>query len=159
MRFRRRHWLSAAFGSRLVSMSYDAELVQVEPLPVAKPLHLVIVDLQASKDTVVILSSLQQCFPVAKSEDEANVQRLLGPINQDICGRAEKAIASGDVARLGALMTEAQAAFDAYAGKVCPSQLTAPVLHKVLAHEPLKPHIFGGKGVGAGGELHGRVIG
>lgn len=133
-------------------MSYDAELVQVEPLPVAKPLHLVIVDLQASKDTVVILSSLQQCFPTAKSEDEANVQRLLGPINQDICTRAEAAIASGDVAGLGALMSEAQAAFDAYAGKVCPSQLTAPVLHKVLAHEALKPHIYGGKGVGAGGE-------
>jgi len=42
--------------------------------------------------------------------------------------------------------------FDAYAGKVCPSQLTAPVLHKVLAHEALKPHVYGGKGVGAGGD-------
>lgn len=35
---------------------------------------------------------------------------------------------------------------------MCPSELTAPVLHRVLAHESLRPFIYGGKGVGAGGD-------
>lgn len=46
-------------------------------------------------------------------------------------------------------MREAQREFDERAGPMCPSQLTAPVLHKVLAHPDLQPHIWGGKGVGS----------
>lgn len=61
-------------------------------------------------------------------------------------------MARGDAEELGRLMTEAQQAFDTYAGAACPSQLTAPVLHRVLAHPSLQPHILGGKGVGAGGD-------
>ena len=34
----------------------------------------------------------------------------------------------------------------------CPDQLTAPVLHKVLNYAPLKPYIYGGKGVGSQGD-------
>jgi UTP-glucose-1-phosphate uridylyltransferase len=34
----------------------------------------------------------------------------------------------------------------------CPSQLTAPVLHKLLAYAPIQPLIHGGKGVGSGGD-------
>jgi len=49
-------------------------------------------------------------------------------------------------------MVEAQAAFDAAATPMCPSQLTAPNLHTVLALESLKPHIWGGKGVGSQGD-------
>jgi hypothetical protein len=80
------------------------------------------------------------------------VQRLLGQLNEDITERAIKCMEQGRPEELGALMVEAQRAFDAAAGKVCPSQLTAPVLHKVLAHAALKPHVYGGKGVGAGGD-------
>ena len=46
-------------------------------------------------------------------------------------------------------MREAQAAFDARAAPLCPSQLTAPVLHTVLAHPPIQPLVYGGKGVGS----------
>lgn len=53
------------------------------------------------------------------------------------------------VSQLGALMREAQAAFDARAAPLCPSQLTAPVLHAVLSHPPIQPLIHGGKGVGS----------
>ncbi len=49
-------------------------------------------------------------------------------------------------------MCEAQREFDARAGPMCPSQLTAPVLHKVLALEALQPLIWGGKGVGSQGD-------
>jgi UTP-glucose-1-phosphate uridylyltransferase len=143
---------ACAFGSRPVVMTYDGEFVDVSTIQVPKPVHLVIVDLCAKKDTVEILAKLQSCFPFAKNEDEGNVQRLLGPINQDITERAIAAIERGDIESLGALMTEAQTAFDKFAGKVCPSQLTAPVLHKVLGHAPLASHTYGGKGVGAGGD-------
>jgi len=49
-------------------------------------------------------------------------------------------------------MVEAQEFFDRYAIPACPEELTAPVLHRVLSYEPLKPHIWGGKGVGSQGD-------
>jgi hypothetical protein len=143
---------ACAFGSKPVVMTYDSEFIDVTTIRVPRPLHLVLVDLCAKKDTVEILSKLQACFPFAKNEDERNVQSLLGPINRDIMARAVAAIEAGAVEEVGKLMTEAQGYFDRYAGKVCPSQLTAPVLHKVLNHAALAPHVFGGKGVGAGGD-------
>ena len=42
-------------------------------------------------------------------------------------------------------MDEAQEHFDRLATPLCPSQLTAPNLHRVLRHEPLRKHIFGAK--------------
>ena len=49
-------------------------------------------------------------------------------------------------------MTEAQRLFDRYAAPACPDQLTAPSLHRVLAHPALAPHVLGGKGVGSQGD-------
>ena len=49
-------------------------------------------------------------------------------------------------------MTEAQAFFDRYASPACPEELTAPNLHRVLDYQPLRPHIWGGKGVGSQGD-------
>jgi galactokinase len=143
---------ACAYRDVPVQMTYDGEDVSVSTLKVGAPVHLVLVDLCAKKDTVEILSSLQSCFPFAKNEDEENLQKLLGPINHEITGKAIQALEEGDVERIGKLMTEAQALFDRYAGKICPSQLTAPVLHKVLSHPALAPHVHGGKGVGAGGD-------
>ena len=62
------------------------------------------------------------------------------------------ALAEGNISRVGQLMVEAQEAFDACAMPMCPSQLTSPNLHRVLAYEPLKKHIWGGKGVGSQGD-------
>jgi len=62
----------------------------------------------AKKDTVEILAKLQGCFPFAKNEDEGNVQKLLGPINQSVMARAIAAVEAGDPETLGKLMTEAQ---------------------------------------------------
>ena len=80
------------------------------------------------------------------------LQDLLGPTNKRLVTQTMSALADGDIARVGAMMVEYQAAFDEWAMPLCPSQLTAPNLHKVLEHPTLQPHIWGGKGVGSQGD-------
>jgi UTP-glucose-1-phosphate uridylyltransferase len=55
-------------------------------------------------------------------------------------------------------MAKAQGWFDHYATPACPDELTAPVLHRVLEYEPLKPHIWGGKRVGSQGDGSAQFI-
>jgi UTP-glucose-1-phosphate uridylyltransferase len=83
---------------------------------------------------------------------EQGVQDLLGAINKRIVYQAAEALAVGDAEQLGALMVEAQGFFDCYALPACPEELTAPVLHRALSHEALRPHVWGGKGVGSQGD-------
>jgi UTP-glucose-1-phosphate uridylyltransferase/mevalonate kinase len=141
-----------AFGNRPVLMTFDGDRLEVTELRVPRDMYLVLVDLQAHKDTMEILAQLNRCYPFARNEIEAGVQELLGPINKRIVHQAIEALEAGDAQRLGALMSEAQAFFDHYATPACPQELTAPVLHRVLNYEPLKPHIWGGKGVGSQGD-------
>ena len=141
-----------AYGDRPVLMAFDGDRLSTEEVRPARDLHFVIVDLNAGKDTLEILKRLNRCYPFAEGTLERGVQELLGPINKRIVGEAREALESGDGERLGALMTEAQAFFDRYAAPACPEELTAPVLHRVLCHEPLQPHIWGGKGVGSQGD-------
>ena len=58
----------------------------------------------------------------------------------------------GQVEELGRLMTQAQADFDKYITPMCPSQLTSPKLHNMLADERVKALTYGGKGVGSHGD-------
>lgn len=141
-----------AFGNRPVKMMFDGDRLEVEELNVLKPLHYIIVDLKAFKDTKIILSKLNQCYPFAANEIQQKVQEYLGPINTDIICRASDAIRKGDLNSIGKLMNEAQAKFDEYLQPACPSQLTAPVLHQLLSYEPIQPFILGGKGVGSQGD-------
>jgi UTP-glucose-1-phosphate uridylyltransferase/mevalonate kinase len=141
-----------AFGNRPVLMTFDGDRLDTEELQVSKELYYVIVDLHAKKDTLEILKKLNRCYPTAENEVERGVQELLGPINKRIVQQSIEALHVGDAERLGALMIEAQAFFDRYATPACPEELTSPVLHKVLSYEPLKPHIYGGKGVGSQGD-------
>ena len=141
-----------AFGSRPVLMAFDGDRLDTTELRPKEDLFLVIVDLLAQKDTMRILSRLNRCYPMAENDLERGVQDLLGPINKRIVYQAVEAIRASDGLQIGALMTEAQAFFDRYALPACPEELTSPVLHKVLNHEPLKPHIWGGKGVGSQGD-------
>lgn len=141
-----------AFGDRPVLMTFDGDRLETRELRVKDNLYFVIVDLQAQKDTMEILARLNRAYPFADNEIEEGVQQLLGPINKRIIGEAMAALEAGDAERLGALMVEAQALFDQYAMPACPEELTAPVLHRVLNHKPLKPHIWGGKGVGSQGD-------
>ena len=141
-----------AFGNRPILMTYDGDHLDVSELQVPQDMYLVIVDLQAQKDTMEILARLNRSYPFAEGEVEQGVQELLGPINKRIVHQAVEALQAGDAERLGALMGEAQAFFDRYAMPACPEELTAPILHRVLNYGPLKPHIRGGKGVGSQGD-------
>jgi UTP-glucose-1-phosphate uridylyltransferase/mevalonate kinase len=141
-----------AFGSRPVLMTFDGDHLVTTELEAGQDLHFVIVDLQAEKDTMKILSRLNECYPCANNEVEQGVQDLLGPINKAIVHQAVDALQAGDAERLGSRMVEAQAFFDRYAMPACPEELTAPVLHQVLQYKPLKAHIWGGKGVGSQGD-------
>ncbi len=141
-----------AFGSRPVLMTFDGDRLDTAELQVNQELYFVIVDLHAQKDTLEILNRLNRCYPLATNSLERGVQELLGPINKRIVHQAVEALQCGDAPRLGSLMVEAQELFQKYAAPVCPEQLSAPILHKVLHYEPLQKHIWGGKGVGSQGD-------
>jgi UTP-glucose-1-phosphate uridylyltransferase/mevalonate kinase len=147
-----------AFGSRPVLMTFDGERLITTELRAGKDLNFVIVDLRAHKDTMKILANLNDCFPYASNQLQQGVQDLLGPVNEDIVHQAVEALQAGDAQQLGALMTRAQGWFDHYAMPACPDELTAPVLHRVLEYGPLKPHIWGGKGVGSQGDGSAQFI-
>jgi UTP-glucose-1-phosphate uridylyltransferase/mevalonate kinase len=141
-----------AFGNRPVHMIFDGDRLDTHELQAGRDMHFVIIDLLARKDTIEILSRLNRCFPVAENELEHGVHELLGPINKRTVRRAIETLEAGDAQSFGALMVEAQAEFDRLAAPVCPEELTAPVLHRVLRYGPLRPHIWGGKGVGSQGD-------
>lgn len=141
-----------AFGNRPIMMTFDGDRLDTTELQVKENLYFVIVDLHARKDTRKILADLNKAYPFANNEIEQGVQQLLGPINKRITHQALEALQQADAERLGALMTEAQEFFNRYAAPACPEELTAPVLNRVLAYPPLKPHIWGGKGVGSQGD-------
>lgn len=147
-----------AYGNRPVKMTYDGDRIDVAEISVPKDLYLIIVDLKAGKDTKEILNKLNHCYPFADNDIQQGVQHYLGPVNEAIIQRATEALAKGDAASLGAIMTEAQSAFDAAMQPACPSQLTSPVLHKLLAFEAIKPYIYGGKGVGSQGDGTAQLI-
>jgi UTP-glucose-1-phosphate uridylyltransferase/mevalonate kinase len=141
-----------AFGNRPVLMTFDGDRLETTELQVDQPLYFVIVDLQAKKDTLEILNRLNHCYPFAETEVERGVQELLGPINKGIVQQAMEALHASDSQKLGAVLIEAQSLFDRYAMPACPEELTSPVLHRVLSYEPLRDHIWGGKGVGSQGD-------
>uniref|UniRef100_A0A7R9VMY2 GHMP kinase C-terminal domain-containing protein n=1 Tax=Chlamydomonas euryale TaxID=1486919 RepID=A0A7R9VMY2_9CHLO len=143
---------ACAYGAVPVLMEFDADVLHVETVPLKGTLHLVLVDLNAAKDTTTILKALQSAYPRASNEAEQQLQHLLGSFNHDVCRRALQALKDGDCQELGKLMCEAQKEFDARAGPLCPSQFTAPALHRVLGHEALQPLVWGGKGVGSQGD-------
>ena len=141
-----------AFGNRPVLMTFDGDRLDTTELRVNQEFYFVLIDLQAQKNTLEILNHLNRCYPVAENEMEKNVQQLLGPINKLNIQQATDALQQGDAERLGKLMVEAQDNFDRYATPICPEELTAPALHNVLNYPAIKPHIWGGKGVGSQGD-------
>jgi UTP-glucose-1-phosphate uridylyltransferase/mevalonate kinase len=141
-----------AFGNRPVMMEFDGDQLHVSELKTRQDLYLIIVDLCAHKDTMEILSRLNRAYPFPENDLERGVHKYLGEINQRIVGEATQAVGQGDGRRVGELMIEAQRLFDQYLAPACPSELNAPVLHKVLGYGPVQPYIWGGKGVGSQGD-------
>ena len=147
-----------AYGSRPIMLTFDGDRMDVTEVTVPKDLFFVIVDLHAGKDTKEILNHLNHCYPFAEDAIQKGVQKYLGPISADITQNAAEAMREGDAKGIGELMRKAQAEFDSYCMPACPTQLTAPVLHKVLNHPLLQPLILGGKGVGSQGDGSAQFI-
>lgn len=147
-----------AYGSRPIMMTFDGERIEVRELNVAKDLFLVIVDLKAKKDTREILNSLNHCYPFAENAVQKEVQKYLGQINAKIVNDAAAALCAGDAEQIGKLMKTAQAEFDKHLMPACPSELTAPVLHRVLGYPAIQPYVLGGKGVGSQGDGSAQFI-
>jgi UTP-glucose-1-phosphate uridylyltransferase/mevalonate kinase len=147
-----------AFGDRAVLMTFDGDRIETEEVRPARDLHFVIVDLKAGKNTLAILKGLNRSYPFAEGEVERGVQQLLGRVNKRIVGEAIEALKEGDADRLGQLMTEAQALFDRHATPACLEELRSPVLHRVLGYDPIRAHVFGGKGVGSQGDGSAQLV-
>ncbi len=143
---------ACAFGINPVSMTFDGNELDVERITVRKPLYYVFADLMAGKDTVKILADLNRAYPFARDEMEEALHEALGSDNQIITSRAIAYISHGEVEKLGALMIEAQKLFDEKVAPMCPQELTAPALHRVLADENVKRLTYGAKGVGSQGD-------
>ncbi len=141
-----------AYGNRPILMVYDGDRLDVQELSVPHNLYYIIVDLKASKDTKEILNRLNHCYPFPDDDIQRGVQEYLGPVNRDIVTQAVDALRRGDAPELGRLMTEAQTKFDQAMQPACPNQLSAPVLHRLLQHDPLQKFLYGGKGVGSQGD-------
>lgn len=147
-----------AFGRRVVRMTFDGDTWTADPVPVGTPLPLLLVDLCAAKDTRRILADLNACYPIAHTPLSAGVHAALGPVNHALVVQAEEALARGDGPTLGAVMTEAQAVFDRHVAPACPSELAAPVLHRLLAHPAVRDLSWGGKGVGSQGDGTAQIL-
>jgi len=141
-----------AYGQRPILMVHDRDHLTVRELRVGEPLHYVVVDLCAGKDTMEILAGLNRSYPFPQTDLDKGVHHYLGPVNKEIVFEAVEALAEGDAKRLGGLMRKAQRLFDKYLAPACPSQLTAPVLHQLLGADEIQEFIWGGKGVGSQGD-------
>lgn len=143
---------ACAFGVCPVKMTFDAEDVAVQNISISHSLYWVFARLNSEKNTVKILSDLNRAYPFAESEAEKAEHLALGRINKDITERAKQYIEEGNAVALGQLMDEAQMVFDKMVAPMCPSELSAPVLHRVLYDPQVKKLSYGGKGVGSQGD-------
>jgi len=143
---------ACAYGEKPVLMRFDGENLDVERLSVGKNLYWVYADLHGEKDTKKILSSLNACYPYAQNEIAENVQKALGPLNQEIIRDTVDALKRGDAEEIGRLMNKAQSVFDYMVAPACPSELTSPKLHEIM-HDRTVAHLaLGVKGVGSQGD-------
>jgi len=139
---------ACAFGSDMVLLTFDGDRMDVRRLKPACTLSILLVDLNAVKNTRLILRDLNAAFV----SGAPGVRDALGRANHRIIDSACSAAAKGDPEALGALMTETQEIFDQQIAPICPDQLRSPVLHAVLSHPMVAGCAWGGKGVGSQGD-------
>jgi len=149
---------ACAYGTRPILMTFDGDRTEIEELTLGGDLYLVIVDLAGQKDTRTILKQLNACYPYAQNALQRGVQDYFGKINTRLISEAIAALRRGDAEALGGLMTLAQSEFDRHLIPACPEQLRSPRLHQLLDYEPIRPYIFGGKGVGSQGDGTAQLV-
>ncbi|MBI5880062.1 MAG: GHMP kinase [Chloroflexi bacterium] len=146
-----------AYGQIPVFLTFDADEMDVHTLKPRQPIHMLIVDLKRDKDTRRILHELNGAF-TSDSSIGRDLRDALGAQNRRVLDEARHAINAGDAETVGALMSEAQAIFDRQMAPACPSELTAPRLHEVLAHPRVRELAWGGKGVGSQGDGSAQMV-
>jgi galactokinase len=139
---------ACAFGSDMVLLTFDGDQMDVSRLKPAFTLSILLVDLNALKNTRLILRDLNTAFV----SGNPGIRDALGLANHRIVDSACSVVEKGDPEALGALMTEAQEIFDRQMAPICPEQLRSPVLHAVLSHPMVAECAWGGKGVGSQGD-------
>lgn len=149
---------ACAYGNQPILMTFAGETSSTQPLIVGQEIYLIIVDLAGFKDTQTILTRLNQCYPLAESQIQAGVHKHLGKINAILVQQAILALNQGDAQKIGNLMNQAQSEFDRLIVPACPEQLQAPILHRLLEHQPLQKYIYGGKGVGSQGDGTAQLV-
>jgi len=152
-----------AFGQTVTKMIFDADLLSTEPVRAAATIYMVVVDLCASKDTKEILKCLNEAYPFPRNPADTKLHSLLGEMNQTVCAEVAQILskekdASKAAEALGAAMTKAQGRWDEIAVPLCPHQLKAPALHRLLDCKDLRPHITGGKGIGSQGDGSAQLV-
>nr|CAG4711486.1 unnamed protein product [Naegleria fowleri] len=119
-------------------------------------IYMLLIDLNASKDTVKILKDLNRAFSLNEYALDTtlvnNARKYLLQENVRICSEALSYVEQHNAQGLGKLFNTAQDLFDRHLAPLCPSELTAPVLHSVLSDETVQELAYGGKGVGSGGD-------
>lgn len=148
---------ACAYNSPIM-MEFDGDKITTKELKIGGDIFLLVVDLKSQKDTVKILSDLSKGFPFPATELERQKHHYFNNKNKEIVSLAKIALESGDADRLGTAMNYAQKCFDEYLAPSCPEELTAPVLHSVLGLSEIREFIYGGKGVGSGGDGTAQLV-
>ncbi len=141
-----------------ILMTFDGDKIKVEELNISKELNFLIVDLKKKKNTVKILADLNKGFPWTNNKNEEEKHHYLGKINKGIVMEAKKALEEGEAIKVGCIMNLAQEFFDDYLKPFSPEELEAPVLHSVLSMSEIRDFIYGGKGVGSGGDGTAQLV-
>ncbi len=144
-------------GENLVKMTFHPDKVEIDPIKVRTPIHMVIADLNASKDTKKILNALHECYPFAKNEKQQKVQDMLGYKNKELIENVIVAIEEDDKEKLGTLINDSQKLIDESAIPVC-DEYKAPILHEVMNNEFIKRLAYAIRGIGSGGDGSVQVI-
>ena len=145
-------------GNSINKVVFDGNKISYENIFIKKDINMIIIDLNGKKDTKKILNDLNSCYPFPQEQIETKMVNYFGVINKKIVKQAEKCIKNGYIKELGKLMTYSQKLFDKYAIPICPSELTAPLLHNILNDPFIKKHSYGGKGVGSQGDGTAQII-
>ena len=122
-----------------------------------RKIYMLLIDLNASKDTIKILKDLNRAFSLTSSDDLDNdminnAHSYLLTENIEVCQQALQHVDNKNASELGKLFNRAQQLFDNNLRPLCTSELNAPILHSVLQDETVKKLSYGGKGVGSGGD-------
>lgn len=140
-----------AYGEIVSNVEFEENDIKIKPMCIGSDFYLVYVDLNSTKNTQIILDSLNNCFSNCKTKKEESVINYLSNYNKKVIKKAIKYFELGDALNVGLLMNDVQKQFDKCCIPVC-DELKAPKLHEILNDSNLSEYIYGGKLVGSGGD-------